>query len=94
MSRSEYVEGERVFGPPLGTYDADWVASAALEATSASPEVVRRLAAAAWPALRAGAPDLAAALRTAVPRAPESAVQAVARTALGWCREYGVGPAG
>jgi hypothetical protein len=83
-----------LFGPPLGTYDADWVASAALEQASGPPEVVRRLAAAAWPALRSGAPDLPAALRAAEPSAPDDAVQAVARTALGWCREYGVDPAG
>ena len=29
MSDASYGQGERVLGPPLGTYDADWVAASA-----------------------------------------------------------------
>ena len=90
--RSEWVEGERVFGPPQGTYDADWVASAALDDGAGPPDVVRRLAGAAWPALRADpAADeaaLARALRAVEPGVPPGAADAVARAALAWCRAY------
>ena len=41
---ASYGEGERVFGPPQGTYDADWVASSAREAGPSDPaEISRRL---------------------------------------------------
>jgi hypothetical protein len=34
---ASYGEGERVFGPPQGTYDADWVASSARQADPGLP---------------------------------------------------------
>ena len=40
-ARSSWVEGERVFGPPLGTWDADWVAHAAVEAGVAADDADR-----------------------------------------------------
>ena len=48
MSSSEppYAEGERVFGPPSGTYDADWVAAAACQQDPGlPPETAEMLAA-------------------------------------------------
>lgn len=57
---NSYDEGERVFGPPQGTYDAAWVASAAVQADPGlPPELALRLATEAWPLLREiGSPDV------------------------------------
>ena len=54
-----YGEGERVFGPPQGTYDAAWVAAAARQADPGlDPELALRLATEAWALLREiGEPD-------------------------------------
>lgn len=61
-----YTSGERVFGPPLGTFDADWAATAL---RSARPELDHptsvRLVTQAWDLLRTRdlrGPGLAAAL--------------------------------
>lgn len=76
--RSSWVEGERVFGPPAGSYDADWVASAALAADpSLTPGEARQQAVRWWQARRAG-------------EAPPDGV--VARVAEEYCRLYGVAP--
>lgn len=84
---SDHSSGERVFGPPLGTYDADWVASAVTAADPAVPAAdAQRLAALAWQLLRGGtAPE-------ALPDAlgGDATAALVARTALGWVREYRV----
>ena len=49
-----YGEGERVFGPPQGSYDADWVAAAARSKDPGLPEqTARELAVYAWEHLRA-----------------------------------------
>lgn len=32
----DYVEGERVFAPPLGSFDPDWVAGLVLDRTTTS----------------------------------------------------------
>ncbi|RKS80265.1 hypothetical protein CLV35_0690 [Motilibacter peucedani] len=52
-----YVEGERVFAPPQGSFDADWVASLAAEQLArpvARPAVLAAVAD-AWAAIRLGA---------------------------------------
>ena len=56
---SSYGEGERVFGPPQGSYDAAWVAVAATHADPGlPPDLALRLATEAWPLLREiGEPD-------------------------------------
>lgn len=63
MSRSrptggtgDYVEGERVFAPPQGSFDPDWVASLAAErlAQRGSRARLEPAARLAWEALRAG----------------------------------------
>jgi hypothetical protein len=78
---SSYGEGERVFGPPLGVYDADWVAAAVRAEDPAVPvEQAHALALQAWDALREGrAPEL-----------PGPHGDLVARVATAWCREYGL----
>ena len=49
-----YIEGERVFGPPQGTYDADWVAASARSKDPGLPEeTAREMAVYAWDHLRA-----------------------------------------
>ena len=49
-----YGEGERVFGPPQGSYDADWVAAAARSKDPGLPEqTAREMAVYAWEHLRA-----------------------------------------
>lgn len=55
MTRSDYGEGERVFAPPSGTFDADWVASAACaqDPSLAHGDAVRQ-AEQAWRCVRAG----------------------------------------
>ncbi len=86
--RSDWVEGERVFGPPTGTFDADWVAGAACalepRLTHADAHV---LAVTAWQAWRAGAaPD---ALAGVLP-GPFGGV--VARVVREYCALYAVDP--
>ncbi len=92
---SGWVEGERVFGPPGGTYDADWVASAAV-AEGVPPDDAHRLAVVAWQLLRAGvgAGALASALGGDEAAGGEAAgvvaAGVVARAAVEFCALYGV----
>ncbi|MBB2923506.1 hypothetical protein [Cellulomonas cellasea] len=52
---TDWVSGERVFAPPTGTVDVDWLVPAVLEAVpSAAPTDARAALAAAWTARRAG----------------------------------------
>ena len=37
----DYVEGERVFAPPRGSFDPDWVAGLVLDRSAAAPAVSR-----------------------------------------------------
>lgn len=54
---TDWVSGERVFAPPSGTLDVDWLVPALLEAVpSATPVTARAALAAAWAAHRAGEP--------------------------------------
>ncbi len=59
MTCSSYGEGERVFAPPSGTFDVDWVASAAcaLEPSLAHDDAVRQ-AEEVWRVLRSGSREL------------------------------------
>ena len=93
-----YVEGERVLGPPQGTYDSDWVAAAAREAEPGLPwPEAHRLAVAAWEHLRTpgvAADDAPALARALLARELDggaaSAATAVARTAVEFVRLYRV----
>ena len=52
---TDWVSGERVFGPPRGTVDVDWLVPALLEADPArSPIAARASLAEAWSAHRDG----------------------------------------
>ena len=52
---TDWVSGERVFAPPSGTVDADWLVPALLEAVPGTDAATARQAlAAAWLARREG----------------------------------------
>jgi hypothetical protein len=90
-----YGEGERVFGPPQGSYDADWVANSARTADPGLPEhVARELAVYAWDHLRAvgglDAPEVARRLMADNPSAGATAANVVAKAAVDFCEAYGV----
>ncbi|MCW2776667.1 MAG: hypothetical protein JWN17_392 [Frankiales bacterium] len=90
--RSAWVEGERVFGPPSGSFDADWVASAAQSVDgSLDHALAADLARQAWSALRAGVPaaSLAEHLRG---QHDGAAADVVAAVAVEFCTLYAVDP--
>lgn len=94
-----YGEGERVFGPPQGTYDADWVASSARQADPGLPrETAVLLARDAWRHLqRAGATDsteIARRLLADHRQAGATAANVVAVAAVQFCAAYEVDPQG
>jgi hypothetical protein len=93
--RSAYGEGERVFGPPQGSYDADWVANSARTADPGLPEVLaRELAEYAWEHLREirqlDAPEVARRLLAENRTAGATAVNVVAKAAVDFCAAYDV----
>ena len=90
-----YGEGERVFGPPQGSYDADWVAAAARSKDPGLPEeTARELAVRAWEHLRAvgelDAPEVARRLMAEGVAGGASPAAVVARAAVEFCDAYGV----
>lgn len=92
-----YDEGERVFGPPKGSYDADWVATTARTADPGLPEeTARELAVYAWDHLRAigelDAPEVARRLMADHRRAGATAAAVVAKAAVDFCAAYEVQP--
>ena len=92
---SSYGEGERVFGPPQGVYDADWVASSARERDPGlPPETARELAVHAWDHLRQtrdpDAPEIARRLLADHPTAGATAANVVAVAAIAYCEQYDV----
>ena len=98
MSRvTSYGEGERVFGPPQGSYDAAWVAAAARSHDPGLPEgTALELAEYAWEHLRAihelDAPEVARRLLAEHPQAGASPAAVVAKAAVDFCRAYDVTP--
>ena len=92
---SSYGEGERVFGPPQGSYDADWVAAAARAHDPGLPEeTARELAVYAWDHLRAirvlDAPEVARRLLVDHPQAGATPAAVVAKAAVDFCEAYSV----
>jgi hypothetical protein len=92
-----YGEGERVFGPPQGSYDADWVANTARTADPGLPEeLARELAVYAWDHLRAihelDAPEVARRLLADHHAAGATAANVVAKAAVDFCAAYDVQP--
>ena len=54
---TDWVSGERVFAPPQGVLDVDWLVPAVLETVpGATPVEARTATAAAWSDHRAGRP--------------------------------------
>jgi hypothetical protein len=92
-----YAEGERVFGPPPGSYDADWVANSARTADPGLPEeMARELAVYAWEHLRSirslDAPEVARRLMADHQSAGATAANVVAKAAVDFCAAYEVQP--
>lgn len=90
-------EGERLIGPPPGTYDADWVANTARTADPGLPEeVARELAVHAWEHLREvgelDAPEVARRLLAEHPATGATAANVVAKAAVDFCAAYEVRP--
>jgi len=95
MSGGSYGEGERVLGPPLGTYDADWVAASARQQDPGLPtETALLLAQESFAHLRAmrelDAPELARRLMADHDTTGATAANMVATAAVEFCRAYGV----
>lgn len=83
------------FGPPLGSYDADWVAQTARTADPSLDEATARvLAADAWDHLREvkelDAPEVARRLLADHREAGASAANFVAKAAVDFCVEHEV----
>ena len=84
-----YVEGERVFAPPAGVFDADWAAALVLdrEGPGAGDRVeLARAAQRAWEAMRRGEDPVAATGLDA------PAAAAVARAVADCAAAYGETP--
>jgi hypothetical protein len=98
VTQQPYAEGERVFGPPGGSFDADWVAAAARQQDPGlPPETASLLAGQAWALLREigelDAPALARALMAANPGVGATPSNVVATASVSFCQSYGVDPA-
>lgn len=82
--------GERLLGPPAGSYDAEWVANSARTADPGLPEeTARELAVYAWDHLRAigepDAPEVARRLLADHEVAGATAANVVAKAAVDFC---------
>ena len=89
------MEGERVFGPPQGSYDVDWVAASARTADPGLPEETAcQLARQAWEHLRAigelDAPEVARRLLVDNRAQGATAANVVAVAAVEFCTAYRV----
>lgn len=94
---SWYSSGERVFGPPAGTFDAEWVAREVQRRTGVDFARVHQAVEAAWMAARAsGSLDrgtLAAAARAGASGLTAPTADLVADQVIGYCQAYRVDPA-
>jgi hypothetical protein len=92
---SAYESGERVFGPPVGTFDVEWVARDVERRTGTTLRDAQRGVAAAWLAARRSA-SLEHAVMTDAATAeglpPETAQTLVAQI-VAYCTAYDVDPA-
>jgi hypothetical protein len=92
---ASYGEGERVLGPSMGSYDAEWVANSARTADPGlSEETARELAVYAWEHLREvkelDAPEIARRLLADHATAGASAATVVAKAAVDFCQAHDV----
>lgn len=92
---SAYVSGERVFGPPVGTFDIEWVAREVERGAGCTRHDAHRGVRAAWVAARATASLDEALLADAVGAEglPGDTVRVVVGQVVAYCRAYEVDPA-
>jgi hypothetical protein len=92
---STYVSGERVFGPPLGTFDVEWVAREVQRLTGADVAQAHRSVEAAWSVARESGSAEAEKLDEALSArgVPASVSQVTAALVEGYCTAYDVDPA-
>lgn len=92
---STYVSGERVFGPPIGTFDVEWVAREVQRLTGADITQAHRSVEAAWSVARESGSAEAAALNEALSAGgvPVSVSRVTAALVAGYCAAYDVDPA-
>jgi hypothetical protein len=90
----DYVEGERVFAPPAGSFDPDWVAGLVLDRLGAAAAVSRpALAVAAqadWTRRDAGGDEDARVRALTADGLPEPTALALVRAAEDFVTAYGV----
>jgi hypothetical protein len=95
-SGSTYGSGERVFGPPRGTFDVEWVAREIDRCTGAGYPSAHDWVATAWEHARRTTSVHQDGIREAVlaSGAPRAAADLVARHVAAYCEAYDVDPAG
>jgi hypothetical protein len=90
-----YETGERVFGPPLGTFDVEWVAREVQRLTGADVTQAHRAVESAWSAARQSGSAEAASLTDAL--AAQGTVPLISQVTgalvAGYCAAYDVDPA-
>jgi hypothetical protein len=93
---STYGSGERVFGPPRGTFDVEWVAREIDRGTGAGYPAAHDWVATAWDHARRTASVHEDGIRAALlaSGAPTAAADLVARHVVAYCEAYDVDPAG
>lgn len=89
------MSGERVFGPPLGTFDVEWVAREVQRLTGVDVTEAHRCVEAAWCVARESGAAEVEALNGALSArgVPASVSQVTASLVAGYCAAYDVDPA-
>jgi hypothetical protein len=95
VSDSTYDWGERVFAPPVGSFDVEWVSRGVERSTGlAFQDAVRLVADLWWQAREKGSTDVDVLVADGwEERVPLSAVRIAARLVEAYCRAYDVDPA-
>lgn len=90
-----YVSGERVFGPPVGTFDVEWVAREIERATGTTFDVAHAAVEQTWAAARRIGSLAPGPLAQAAESAGASAdvAASIATYVAAYCDAYGVDPA-
>lgn len=90
-----YVSGERVFGPPVGTFDVEWVAREVDRSTAATFGESHQAVSAVWNRARAAGTLDGATLTAAAQAAGASrdVAEAAVTYVIAYCRAYAVDPA-
>ncbi len=90
-----YESGERVFGPPLGTFDVEWVAREVQRLTGADVAQAHRAVETAWSLARASGKVDPVAITDGLSAQGTAPVvsQMTAALVAGYCAAYDVDPA-